>query len=116
MLESLYREFVQDACSDVTNDKVAGEFLDELIEGGVCDGILHPQVNAKFTKGCLIDVCNTKMHIECARRAEYHMKYDPEVDQIEFLCSAHTPLPMHTELKQSMKEQVDNIIDFADSY
>ncbi len=39
MLELLYREFAQDSSVDVTNDKVAGEFLDHLIEGGICDGI-----------------------------------------------------------------------------
>ncbi len=116
MLELLYREFAQDSSVDVTNDKVAGEFLDHLIEGGICDGIQHPHVNGKFTKGCMIDVCNRKMHVECARRAENHMKYDPEIDQIEFYCCLHTPLPMHTELKQSLNEQVANIVDFADSY
>lgn len=97
-------------------DSIACEFLDQLIEGGICDGIQHPQANAKNNRGCLIDICNCKMHVECARRAEYHIKYDPEVDHIDFLCSLHTPLPLLTELKQSMDEQVANIVDFADSY
>jgi hypothetical protein len=104
MLELMYREFAQDSSADVTNDKVASEFLEQLIEGGVCDSIQHPHTNSKFTKGYMIDVCNRKMHIECARRAENHMKYDSEIDQIEFFCSLHTPLPMHTELKQSLDE------------
>jgi hypothetical protein len=56
------------------------------------------------------------MHIECARRAEYHMKFDPEIDTQEFLCMHHTPLPLCKELKQSLDEQIKGITDFADSY
>jgi hypothetical protein len=70
----------------------------------LCDGIQHPAVHAKNTKGCIIDICQNKMHIECARRAEYYMKYDAETEQIEFFCSQHTPLPMNTELRQSLEE------------
>lgn len=56
------------------------------------------------------------MHIECARRAEYYMKYDVEMEQVEFFCSHHTPLPLHTELKQSLEEQMKGIVDFAENY
>jgi len=90
--------------------------LDQLIEGGLCDNISHPSVNSKYNKGCMIDVCLNKMHIECARRAEYHMKYDPEIDSTEFYCSHHTPLPLKIELKDSLEEQIKSITEFAESY
>jgi hypothetical protein len=87
-----------------------------MIEGGICDTIQHPTVNTKYTKGCTIDLCVKKMHVECARRAEYHMKYDVELDQVEFFCAHHTPLPLCQELKLSLGEQIRNIADFADNY
>lgn len=116
MLETLYRDYAQDELIDVSRDHVAGEFFDQLIEGGLCDSIQHPSANGKYTKGCAIDFCGKKMHVECARRAEYHMRYDPEVDNLDFFCSHHTPLPLKVQLKDSLEEQIKNVTDFADSY
>lgn len=80
------------------------ELLDEMIEGGLCDSVTNGQLSSKNNKGCLVEVCQNKMHIECARRAEYFMKYDPEIETLEFYCSEHTPLPLKTELKQSIDD------------
>lgn len=56
------------------------------------------------------------MHVECARRAEYYMKFDPEIETLDFFCSQHTPLPLKTELKQSLNEQITSITEFAENY
>lgn len=116
MLEQLYKDFAQDPSLNVNQDQVAAEFLDNMVEGGMCDGIQHPSANIKYSKGCIVDICQTKMHIECARRAELHMNYDAELDQVEFFCNHHTPLPFNQELKSSLDEQIKSITDFADSY
>lgn len=63
-----------------------------------------------------MEVCKNKMHVECARRAEYFMKFDPEIETLDFFCSQHTPLPLKTELKQSQNEQITSITEFAENY
>lgn len=83
---------------EANRDHVAREFFDQMIEGGVCDSINHPSASSKLSKGCLFDMCQNKMHIECARRAEYFMKQNYDIDAVEFYCSQHTPLPLKIQL------------------
>jgi hypothetical protein len=85
-----------------------------MIEGGLCD-IISSSLQ-KNNRGFLLEVCKNKMHVECARRAEYYMKFDPEIETLDFFCSQHTPLPLKIELKQSLNEQITNITEFVENY
>jgi hypothetical protein len=74
--------------------------LDDCLEGGLFESVRpKPIPNEKS-----YEACTRKMHIECARRAEYFMQYDGETETFEMYCSAHCPMPMKTELKQSLDE------------
>ena len=44
------------------------------------------------------------------------MQYDGETETFEINCSAHCPMPMKTELKQSLDEQVTDILEFTQAY
>jgi hypothetical protein len=72
--------------------------------------------NSSTTRGG--GLCHISFHIECARRAGYHMQISPESkgtsnEQLQIFCIRHRPFTMRTDIKKKEKEVIDKIFGFS---
>lgn len=54
------------------------------------------------------------IHVQCAKKADYHMKHSPNTECFEIYCHMHRPFQLDVDENRSLWDRIDSIGQFVE--